>query len=47
MLPTNEIDYILRIFRIEQERKPVKNASREGVKREFKDLAERKIRRIP
>ena len=30
-----------------QERRIVKNASREEVNREFKDLAERKIRRIP
>ena len=28
-------------------RRTVKNASREAVKREFKDLAEREIRRIP
>ena len=32
---------------MEQERRSVKNASRDGVKREFKDLAERKICRIP
>jgi hypothetical protein len=30
-----------------KERKDVKNASRVAVKREFKDLAEREIRRIP
>ena len=43
----NKIDYVLRKNRLEQERRPVKNASRVGVKREFKNLAERKIRRIP
>ena len=32
---------------MEQERKPVKNASRVAVKREFKDLAGREICRIP
>ena len=32
---------------LRQERRPVKNARRLGVNREFKDLAERKIRRIP
>ncbi len=32
---------------LEQERRTVKNASRVAVNRESKDLAERKIRRIP
>ena len=32
---------------MEQERRIVKNASSEEVNREFKDLAERKILRIP
>ena len=42
-----EIDYVLSKCRIKQERKAVKNASRVAVNREFKDLAERKICRIP
>jgi hypothetical protein len=42
-----EIDYVLSKCRIKQERKAVKNAGRVAVNREFKDLAERKIRRIP
>ena len=42
-----ETDYDLRICRIKQERGTVKNAGRVAVNREFKDLAERKIRRIP
>jgi hypothetical protein len=37
----------LRKYLIEEERRAVKNAGREAVKREFEDLAERKIRRIP
>ena len=42
-----ETDYDLRICRIKQERRAVKNAGRVAVNREFKDLAEREIRRVP
>jgi hypothetical protein len=42
-----DADYVLRKCRIRQERGAVKNAGRVVVNREFKDLAERKIRRIP
>ena len=42
-----ETDYDLRICRIKQERGAVKNAGRVAVNREFKDLAEREIRRVP
>ena len=39
-------EHVFKSF-IEQVRRAVKNAGRVAVNREFKDLAERKIRRIP